>query len=390
MQDFPFEPEVLKWARQKAFGPHLATVAENIPASLTEISAAQIVEWEKGNARPSFSQVRHLAKLYRRPLAIFFLSTPPYERDNPPDARTIGSRDNRDLSPEALLAIRRARRVQQLAASLAFDLGDPPSFKYRTYTPEDDPAKIAEYIRNDLDIAMDEQRRSRTYEDFFETLRSKFETSGVITLKSGLHDSFPIADCRAFSFADQLPFVILVNNKDYEGAKNFSLAHEFGHILLRKAAICNNFKALKPSNTVSETEVFCNEFAAHLLVPYDDLARHPLLRGQRQIDEGALGQIAETIAKEFKVSRFVIARRLLTLEKISLRLYREMADQWGDESHPRSGGRFSLVTPLKMNGRAFSSLVFEAYKKKKLSYADVADYLGIKGKHVSGMEKLIA
>jgi Zn-dependent peptidase ImmA (M78 family) len=390
MRDFPFEPEVLTWARQKAFGPRLATLAENIPASLTEISTALVAEWEKGTTRPNFSQVKHLAKLYRRPLAIFFLSTPPRERENPPDARTIGSRDNRNLSPEALLAIRKARRVQDLAASLAFDLGESPSFKYRAYTPQDDPAAIAEYIRKDLGITTEEQRRSRTYEDFFEALRSKFESAGVLTLKSGLHDSFPIADCRAFSFVDQLPFVILVNNKDYEGAKNFSLAHEFGHILLRQPAICNNFKALRPSRTVSEVEVFCNEFAAHLLVPYDDLVLHSLIGRQDWIDEEALGKIAEVLAKEFKVSRFVIARRLLALEKISLQLYREATERWSDETHPRSGGRFSLVTPFKMNGRAFSSLVFEAYRKKKLSYAGVADYLGIRGKHISAMEKLIA
>src|SRR5580698_6552718 len=110
MRDFPFEPEVLKWAREKAFGPQISTLADKIPASLPEISAAQVAEWEKGDARPSFVQVKHLAKLYRRPLAVFFLPKPPQEKDNPPDARTIGSRDNRILSPEGLLVIRKARR----------------------------------------------------------------------------------------------------------------------------------------------------------------------------------------------------------------------------------------------------------------------------------------
>lgn len=389
MMDFSFEPRVLKWAREKAFGPRLATLEESIPDSLKEISATLVAEWERGVSRPTFSQIKHLAKLYRRPLAVFFLPSPPDEKSNPPDARTIGSRDNKDLSPEALLVIRKARRIQDLAASLAYDLNEPPSFKYKAYTLEDSPDVLARHIRVDLDLTIEDQRKARTFEDFFEYFRSRIESAGVLTLKSGLRDSFPIADCRAFSFADQLPFLILINNKDYEGAKNFSLAHEFGHILLRKEAICNNFKAFAPSRTVSEVEVFCNEFAGHLLVPHDELVNHRLMRGKEKIGEELLGDVAEVLAREFKVSRVVIARRLLATEKISLALYRKATAQWSDDLPRSKGGRFSLVTPLKMNGHAFSAMVLEAYRKNKLSYAGAADYLGLKSKYMPRMEKLI-
>lgn len=389
MVDFPFEPSILKWAREKAFGPHLATLTENIPDSVKDVSSTLVAEWENGISHPTFSQIRRLAKLYRRPLAVFFLSIPPDERNNPPDARTIGSRDNKDLSPEALLVIRKARRIQNLAASLAYDLNEPLSFKYKAYTLKDNPAALAEHIRDDLGVTTEHQRKARTFEDFFEDLRSRIENTGVLTLKSGLHDSFPIADCRAFSFADQLPFLILINNKDYEGAKNFSLAHEFGHILLRRAAICNNFKAFAPSRTVSAVEVFCNEFAGHLLVPHDELVNHRLVRGRKTIEEDSLGDIAKTLAREFKVSRVVIARRLLAAERITLALYRKVTTQWSDNLPRPKGGRFSLATPLKMNGRAFSALVLEAYRKNRLSYAGAADYLGLKSKYMPRMEKLI-
>jgi hypothetical protein len=69
---------------------------------------------------------------------------------------------------------------------------------------------LGERLRADM-VSVHDQFKFRKFVDFFEYLRQKIEGTGVLTLKSGSHDSFPIADCRAFSFADQLPYVILVN-----------------------------------------------------------------------------------------------------------------------------------------------------------------------------------
>src|SRR5208283_2102332 len=91
------------------------------------------------------------------------------------------------------------------------------------------------------------QMKFRRYSDFFEHLRMKIEGTGVITLKSGGHNSFPTEDARAFSFTDRQPYVILVNNKDTEGAKTFSLLHEFCHVLVREAGICDNFSTFSGS-----------------------------------------------------------------------------------------------------------------------------------------------
>lgn len=130
MEIFRFEPAVLKWARERRFGPKFEVLETNWLKSWAEISPTHIADWEKGAAQPTFAQIRKLAEIYKRPLAVFFLDTPPYEKQSPPDLRTIRSEDNKFLSPEALLVIRQARRVQTLAAALSEELGEKPFFKY--------------------------------------------------------------------------------------------------------------------------------------------------------------------------------------------------------------------------------------------------------------------
>ena len=386
-----FEPLILKWAREKRFGPKIEILETVWQDSWREVSPDLVRAWENGSSQPTFAQARKLAEIYKRPLAVFFLASPPDEKQNPPDLRTIGSHDNEFLSPEALLVIRKARRIQEISVGLSEDLGERPSFKYRRCSLSDDPAELGERIRNDLSVSIHDQFGSKRYEDFFEHLRSKIESTGVITLKSGLHDSFPIADCRAFSFTDQLPYLILVNNKDTEGAKNFSLLHEFAHIFLREAGICNNFRSFGARRGANPVEAFCNQFAANFLVPKEHLVGHRILSGRTKVPPEEVDSLSERLALAFKVSRVVILRRLIMLDYVPSSLYATKTKAWGDESpaRPKKGGTFSLKTTLMKNGLAFSSLVLEAYRKNKISYAGVSDYLGLKTKHLPGFEKLI-
>jgi len=387
-----FDALVLKWAREKRFGPKIEALRENWAESWEDMTPEMIVKWENGAAEPTFGQVKALARIYKRPLAVFFLDGPPPEKGAPPDLRTIGSRDNKFLSPDALLAIRKARRIQEASAVLSEELHETIAFKYPRFSLSEDPSTLANKVRLDLAIRFREQAAFKTYEDFFEDLRNKFEHTGIITLKSGLHDSFPTEDCRAFSFTDQQPYVILVNNKDAEGAKNFSLAHEFAHILLRESGICNNFNVYNGRhNAINRVEVFCNQFAANFLVPSDELLQHPAMRGKINIVRDELDDLAERLALAFKVSRVVILRRFLALGRISPGTYEAKVKAWDSESHPRrkGRGRFSLKTTLAKSGRAFSSLVLDSYRQKKISYSAVSDYLGVKTKHLPKLEKLI-
>jgi Zn-dependent peptidase ImmA (M78 family) len=384
-----FEPSVLVWAREKR-GISIEIVASKLSESFKDISVSLVAAWEKGVDYPHPSHVKKLAEIYKRPTAVFLLPHPPEENPLPPDRRTFWKKGNEAFSPETLLVIRRARRIQELAAELEEELGQPKDFKYPRHEINEDPTLLAARMRRDLDISLNAQTKAKTYAEFFSYLRQKIEETGVITLKSGGHNSFPSEEARAFSFTDIKPYVILVNNKDTEGAKNFSLLHEFAHILVRDAGICDNFSSFNGQNGKIDTlEVFCNRFAASFLVPEADFREHRALRGRKEITLSEIEPIVKTLATSFKVSRFVILRRLLTFGIVTNKTYKAKAEEWENEKPPlRKGGRsVPSQSAILTNGVAYSSLVFEAYKRDKLSYASTSDYLGVKPKHLPEIEK---
>lgn len=386
MEQLIFEPKVLTWARHKAFGPIFEAVSSKLTAS-SGITLEKIQSWEKGILSPNFEEVEKLSKLYKRPLAVFFLSEPPIEEDNPPDGRTVGSKDNEDISYKGLLAIRKARRIQLIADTLYEALGERPKFKYPKVSLLEDPIDLAKRIRSDLGISIDKQKRISKFEDFFEYIRNKFEDTGVISVKMSSEETFPKADFRAFSFTNTEPYLIVINNSDYEGAKNFSLAHEYAHVLLRKESLCNDFKSFEnKSDQVSKVESFCNRFAAELLVPEEDFLRENI----GSPDTSELNIITERLARKYKVSRVVILRKLLTSRKISSETYKEKTSEWDKEIRPKKkGGIFSIKTAYLKNGKTYSSLVFQAYNNKKISHSNLSDYLRINRKHIKAYSEFV-
>lgn len=386
-----FEPTVLKWARQQAEWTE-ELLASKLETFWKDITPQVIRSWETGAEAPTPAHVRKLAELYKRPVAVFLLVVPPDEKALPPDRRTIGSHVSRAFSSAALLTIRRARRVQRLAGELDEELGIARPFKYQKYRPTDNPVSLAATIRADLSVLVADQFRFRSYGEFFEYLRQRLEGTGIITLRSGGHNSFPTQDARALSFADVEPYIILINNHDTEGAKNFSLLHEFAHILVRQAGICNNFTSFATNHgRVDTLEVFCNQFAASFLVPDEPFVGHRALRRKQQVAPSELDAVVRSIASDFKVSRFVILRKLLAANFVDAKSYKAKAAEWETEQHPKKGGGRSIPprTAILNNGPAFSSLVFDAYKHDKLSYAAASDYLGMKAKHLAAFEKLM-
>ncbi len=64
-------PALLRWARSNSgFTPD--EVARKIRVAPERIDA-----WETGAAHPTISQLRNLGRVYRRPIAVFYLPEPP-------------------------------------------------------------------------------------------------------------------------------------------------------------------------------------------------------------------------------------------------------------------------------------------------------------------------
>ena len=64
-------PELLVWARTTA------GLTQEAVAKKVQIKPQLLQDWESGAANPSIAQLRKLGEIYKRPLAVFFLSQPP-------------------------------------------------------------------------------------------------------------------------------------------------------------------------------------------------------------------------------------------------------------------------------------------------------------------------
>ena len=119
---------------------------------------------------------------------------------------------------------------------------------------------------------------------------------------------------------------------------------------------------------LNPTEVFCNQVAAEVLVPADELSE----RVNRHTIETDLPQIS----KHFRVSPEVIMRRLLTLRYISLKDYQayrnDLLEKYQDSPAPPGGGAPYHNRLLNTSGERFARTAFTAYYEQKITLADLA------------------
>jgi Zn-dependent peptidase ImmA (M78 family) len=192
----------------------------------------------------------------------------------------------------------------------------------------DDPEGVAHKLREKIGIKVETQFSWKKERDAFEEWRKSIERFGVLVFQSSL----PVEETRGFSLPGDTFPVIVLNEKDHMRARMFSLFHEFGHLLLDTGGICN-WENPNGSPEIVPVEKFCNHFAGAFLVPKDALLNHQLVK---------LGKTNEwpdnylqSIARNFKVSREVILRRLVTLNLASWNFYRMKYEEWKKEAEEK-------------------------------------------------------
>jgi Zn-dependent peptidase ImmA (M78 family)/DNA-binding transcriptional regulator YiaG len=382
----PVKPAVLIWARES-----MGRTVKEAAAILGE-SEEQVLQWETGLKQPLLHQVKALARFYKRPLAAFFLPSPPEELSHPHDFRTLPDENERPLSPKTRLAMRQARRLQSIASELKED--DEGDFHACIGHAKlsDDPEALACNVRESLGISLAEQLSWEKDTGAMDRWKKSVEGLGILVFQM----SMPLEETRAFSFTDGGLPVIVINTKDALKARIFSLFHELGHILLNEGGICDPNKLGGEESTKKDKsiEAFCNFFAGAILIPKEGLLCHRLVVGKTSSykwPERTLG----TISNDFKVSKEVILRRLLIARLASREFYSIKHNEWmKKEKKPDSsiGKGIKRDIPkecLQRNGTPLTSLVLDSYRNDKITTSDVADYLGIRVKHIPRIERLL-
>src|SRR5579859_5519356 len=382
----PITPDVAVWARTTA-GLSVSEAADLLHEAPTVLLA-----WERGQEKPSLTQAKALARLYRRPLAALLLPDVPVDPATPIDFRRGVAGQARRLTRPILIAIRRARRMQAAAHELfeglelsAVSLGlDPPSL-----APEDAAARF----RDRLSVSIAEQLSWASDYDALNAWRSAVERLNVLVLQAGM----PVEEVRAFSLAPSSPAVIVLNSGDAPTARIFSLFHELGHLVRGQQGICDPASELMRTADELAEERFCNRFSGALLVPQQAVMHDQLAKAvaANESPESPLG----TLASRYKVSRQVMWYRLREVGLINTEVFGAgwavlgLSDKRPE--HERAPGTPFVNPPawrraLLEDGRGFVSKALEALDRGLVGPADLVDWLEIKTPDIGKLEQQLA
>lgn len=375
----PISPELLVWAR--------TSIAKDtaVAAKSAGVPTQRLLAWEAGSEQPSLPQLEALSRAYKRPLAAFFLATPPTEVAPPADFRTLPEGERSDLSEPTILALRRARQVQELAEELAESVDfDAPELRFDI--DRRDPEETAARLRVLLGWTGSELRG---WGDRYAALRGRIaavEALGIIVLQMAM----PVAETRGFSLTDGPLSIIAVSTKDQPEARSFSLLHELVHVVGHAGGLCDmRVGSARRSAPGAPLEVFCNHVAGAALVPRDDMLAHSVVLHHGGREEWGDDEL-RSLSRTYRVSREVVLRRLLTLERTTDSFYQRMRSVWKRRTPDTSGfGADKPAEVIRRNGLLFSGMVLEGLHTGALSLSAAADYLATKPKHVRGVERLV-
>jgi len=367
MTRVPVSPEMLRWACERA-GYDMEHVAARIP---------QFPAWIRRERQPTLKQLEKLAKLTHTPLGYLFLSEPPNERLPVPDYRTVTGTARQRPSPDLLDTLYTMQRRQGwLREALVENDAEPLAF-VASARLADDPEAVGHEMRRVLGLDSGWATGVYTWQDAVSELRLLIEQLGVMAVINGVvgnnpHRRLSVDEFRGFALTDPYAPLIFVNGADAKSAQMFTLAHELAHIWLGTEGL-SGFKTLFPGGT--DVEDWCNRAAAEFLAP----AREFRVRWQEVMREA--GRF-EALARTFKVSPIVAARRALDLNLVDQNTFFDFYEHYINREHEGGktpdGGNFYNNQNTRV-GKLFALQVLSAAMEGRIGFKEAYDLTGLRG-----------
>ena len=365
MEAITLSREVLNWAAERA-GGSLRSFAESI--AKRDKDRERIAE-----GRLTVPQAEKLAKRARIPFGYLFLTSPPeVTRPRIPDLRQI--QDAEPLSEEFYETLEdaltkqewfaeylREQEAQTLSIIGKFSLTERPSRK-----------TVSEDIAKELNISDDDRRKSSNADAYFSRLSAKAEAKGILVMKSGFVKSntrrtLSEKQFRGFALPHALAPLVFVNGNDAKVAAVFTLMHEIAHIWLGIGGVSD--VALKNS---LPSEKLCNAIAADVLVPLNRF--NEMWSGPQDL---------ERMARFFRVSKLVIARRALDQKLVNQDFYDEVAEN--SRKIKKTGAPTADITIPVRNGKRFTRTVIASAMSGETLLRDAGYLLNVRADTVASL-----
>lgn len=340
----------------------------------------KIRQWVDGESQPTLRQLESLAKATLTPLGFFFLPEPPEVRLPIPHFRTLGDKTPSRPSPDLIDTIQLMQRRQEWMREFLIEEGQEPSPIPWSTQPDATPASVADHIRHALGLDEGWAAQQRTWTDALRVLREAMEDAGILVIVNGSvgnnnHRRLDPGEFRGFVLVDKYAPLVFVNGADAKAAQMFTLAHELAHVFFGSSAAFD-LREMQPAD--DPIEQASNRVAAEFLVPERELRQvWPSVKNDPEP--------FQTIARQFKVSTLVAARRAMDLQLIQkeaffdfYRTYQRDERERRAAAPPSKWGDFHLNQNLRI-GRRFASTVARAVIEGKLFYSEAYRLTGLYG-----------
>ena len=364
---------LLEWARDKS-GYSLEDIAKYFGKE-TEC----IEDWEAGIDFPTYIQLEKLASKYERPIAFFFMQSPPKDEENLEDKVMLRSSEIKKLRPK-IYSLYRQAIYRQIALQELFGIDDFVEHKILNdikHARTKHFAELAAEVRDYMGVSIESQMSWGDTKIAISIWRDEIQSKGIFVFKEVFEDNQVDGFCLSH---DVFPLIYL-NNTNAENRQIFTLFHELAHILLGNNGITSDL-----TFKVGNDEQFCNQFASEFLVPLEHFDEHS---GSVEYSD----KVAKELADDYKVSSQVILYKFLQKGTISETFFKNKLSEWISigkskykNSESYSGGGNYFYNQIMYLGQHFLTLAFKKYYEGKCSSDDLASYFNIKEKNLSKLE----
>lgn len=345
---------VLAWALQRADRSH-EEAAKKFP---------KLGDWLSGEARPTLREVEQFASYTHTSLGALAMPEPPDEALPIADMRTRESMVIERPSGNLLDTIDRYQQFQDWYHDYAHEQGAQILPFLGSVSTQDNPHVVAHRVR---ELLLLDRVKATSPDQWRRDIVKALEDVGVLVMMSGIvgnntHRPLSTDEFRGFTLYDDLAPLIFVNlaGESY-GAQNFTLVHEFAHLLAGHSALSGGDHRLGGTGE----EAWCNRVAALALLPDDALAA---FYAAQSVHDYRIS------ARRFGVSAEVALHRLHSARRIDEGHYRTVLDavraDYGAQKRPsRKGGDFynTLTTRL---GRPLATAIVTSTLEGRMGFTE--------------------
>lgn len=366
---------MIRWARE------FYNMSPDEAAQAIGVDISRYNNWESGMEYPTYSKLKKISDVFRKPSAVFFFPEPPQLPPIKGDLRTLPDEVVNSFSKQIIIQFEKAK-VYQLSLQELY--GDRSSIiEQRGFFPKE-LNQLCTFFREQLQFPISAQKARKSTKVVFEIFRERLYDLGIYVFKDAFRDNSISGLCLN---DDHYP-VILINNSMSFARQIFTLFHELYHLIsdTSGAEIIRDDFYVTLDSQQSEVERACDSFANAFLVPIDDFA---IELKKKPVDEVRIEELADL----YSVSKEAIMYKLYKMGRMSPDDYNDLKEFFygdairnGANKKIESKGGNHYYTQLSYLGQRYTGDVFRQYFSGKIDAVRASEMLQSKVDHLPSLE----